>query len=74
MTKIVSVVPAVFTDVVFVLPYTQPRIPPFVLLTFTGTFVTLALIAWLYCRCRKQQRSTRKQSYNGFQVKTEKYF
>ena len=69
MTKVVSVVPAVFTDVVFVLPYSGPRLPRFVVLTFTGTLVSLLLIAWLYCRCRKQQRSSRKQSYNGFQVK-----
>ena len=52
MTKVVTVVPAAFTDVVFILPYNQARVPKMVMLIMMGTFITIILLFWLYCRCR----------------------
>ncbi len=69
MTKVVSVTRESFTEVVFALPFREPRVPRFVAFTMVVTSAGVLFVLFLYCRCRDRQRKARKASYvSGFQL------
>lgn len=67
VTKLVAVTRETFTDVTFLMPVQEPRVPKFVVLTLGVTMVAVIMIIILWCRCREKQRKVRKETYtNGF--------